>query len=247
MGANAQGVRRIAAIAIVGLAHVAVLWWLTLGRVSTAPDIQALVDLTLEPPLFAPRLPPLPPPAQPAEAEGGGGAQPSPSVVHRPAEIRPEVETAAIAPVEPAPQQPLVVGAAAAIGTGRGEGVGVSGPGSGSGAGAGTGAGSGNGSGVGLGRVEAQLIQRPSADHVRAGYPSHARRMQMSGHAVISCVVRLDTRLERCRVIQETPANVGFGQAGLELARNYRFRPPTEDGRPLAGQSVTFAVDYVVT
>ncbi len=244
MRTNEQGVRRTVAVAVVGLVHVGVLWWLTLGRTAPAPDIQTLVDLTLEPPLFAPQI--KPPPRQPSETAGGSGAQPSPSIVHRPVEILPNVETVAVAPVEPAPEQPLVVGVAASTGAGRGEGVGVSGSGSGAGSGTGAGTGSGSGSGRAPARVEAQLIQRPTPADIRVRYPSLARRMQMNGRAEISCVVRLDTRLERCRVLQETPSNVGFGWAGLELARSYRFRPPAENGRPLEGQSVTFSIDYVL-
>ena len=39
--------------------------------------------------------------------------------------------------------------------------------------------------------------------------------------------------LDQCRVLSETPAGQGFGQAGLEAAvAEYRFRPAMVDGRP---------------
>lgn len=243
MRTSEQSLRRAVAVAVVGLVHVGVLWWLTLGRSGPAPDMQTLIDLSLEPPLFAPQI--KPPPREPSENAGGAGVQPSPSVVHRPAEVLPNVETMAIAPVDPAPEQPLIVGVAAAPGARGGEGAGLSG--SGAGSGTGVGAGAGSGSGRAAVRVEAQVIRRPTDEDIRRRYPSHARKMGLNGRAVISCVVRLDTRLERCRVVEESPANLGFGWAGLELAREYRFQPPMLDGRPIADQTVTFAVDYIQT
>ena len=66
----------------------------------------------------------------------------------------------------------------------------------------------------------------------------------MRGGADIHCIIRLDTRLEACRVVSETPRGQGFGQAALSVADTYRFRPPTEGGVPQAGQGVTVTIQF---
>lgn len=64
----------------------------------------------------------------------------------------------------------------------------------------------------------------------------------MGGQAVLSCRIRLDTRLEGCRVVDEAPPGMGFGAAALAAAIYFRFQPPTRDGVPVDGQEVPVAV-----
>ena len=45
-------------------------------------------------------------------------------------------------------------------------------------------------------------------------------------------------------MLNETPPDVGFGEAGLRVASYFRFQAPTENGRPVLGQRVTVGVDF---
>jgi protein TonB len=75
-------------------------------------------------------------------------------------------------------------------------------------------------------------------------YPRDALRARQGGRAVLTCRIGLDTRLEGCRVVQETPPGRGFGQAALASSVHFRFRPPTENGQPVPGREVTVGVDF---
>jgi periplasmic protein TonB len=77
---------------------------------------------------------------------------------------------------------------------------------------------------------------------IRANHPRAARSRY--GNAALSCVVRLDQRLEDCRVISETPAGLGFGEAALRLVDQFRVLPPTEGGRPVEGQRLVVGIDF---
>ncbi|HUH10399.1 MAG TPA: energy transducer TonB, partial [Brevundimonas sp.] len=138
--------------------------------------------------------PPVPPPPRPAPSEGGG-APAAPSRVHLPprkVERPPEVT----APPKPAPEPPLVVGVAPDAGPTPGQGLGGEGTGSGSGLGSGAGSGAGDG--------PPRLIQGPTKDQIRRLHPREAFRQRLNGRASIACRIRLDTRLEDCRVVDET-------------------------------------------
>jgi len=110
------------------------------------------------------------------------------------------------------------------------------------GQGTGAGSGVGAGSGPGSGSTGPRLITGPSMAQVRANHPRQARSRY--GRVELSCRIRLDSRLEACRVVEETPVGLGFGAAGLAVADYFRFQPPTENGRPLEGQQVTVGVDF---
>lgn len=200
-------------------------------------------DIPLQPPrppfdvvlfLRPPSAPPPPPQPRPAP-EGGQPA--APSRVHLSPLPTPKPEL--IAPPAPAPEQPLVVGASS-VGADR-SGAGLGGVGAGSGTGIGTGGGARPGDAV---LVNARLLSRPTAARIRDNAPPAHMYRRVAGWAVIRCVVGLDTRLANCRVLAETPAGEGFGKAGLELARRYRYAPPTRNGEPIAGHEITFSIDY---
>ena len=151
------------------------------------------------------------------EVEGAGNASDA------------EPVTAAAKP-EPAP----VVGVAPAPSPAPGFGQGGQGSGSGSGV--------GSGSGPGAGSTRARVLRSPPVSEIRANHPRAARSRY--GNAALSCVVRLDQRLEDCRVISETPAGLGFGEAALRLVDQFRVLPPTEGGRPVEGQRLVVGIDF---
>ncbi len=217
---------------LVVLLHLGAFVLLGVGRpepplVTTLPPI--LVDLVPSPPI------PPPPPSAPAASQGGG-APAAPSVVRppppRPAPPRPEI----VAPARPAPEQPLIIGVAP-------EPSPTPGPGQG-GQGTGSGGGSGSGVGPGVGDGPPRIIRGPTVGELRTLHPREAFRRRMGGRATLACRVRLDTTLSDCRLVDETPPGMGFGEAALAAARYFRFRPPTQNGAPIDGREVRVGVEW---
>lgn len=230
---DVRGRGRLYLVAFVALVHVVVLAWIGLSRID--PPLMAMPEQRAFEIFMTPR--PTPPPAPQDASRSAGGSPAAPSRVHR-AENPPPTPPELTAPLQPAPEQPLIVGASS-VGADR-TGAGLGGVGTGSG----TGTGSGSGPGVGgAAVVDTRLLHRPTAAQIRAQTPT-AHYRGVTGWAVIRCVVGLDTRLTNCRVMAETPAGQGFGRAGLQLARRYRYAPPTRNGSPVAGHEITFAADY---
>lgn len=178
---------------------------------------------------------PVPPPPTPSRVEGGG-APAAPSRTHLPprkVERPPELA----APPKLAPEPPLIIGVAPEAGPTPGQGLGGQGTGAGSGAGSGAGPGAGDG--------PPRFLQGPTKDQLRRLHPPEAFRRRQNGSARIACRIQLDSRLSDCRVVDESPPGLGFGQAALAASGYFRFRPPTRDGRPVEGREVTVGVEFM--
>lgn len=188
--------------------------------------------------LFRPVAPPPPPPPPPLAPtlDPGGGAPAAPSRVHVPPEPPVNIPRELPAPRVQAPEQPLVIGMAADASPTPGMGQG--------GTGNGTGTGDGDGDGPGSGGVGPRFIRGATQGEIFSVVPPDARRR--SGRGSVNCVIRLDERLDNCRIVDETPPGLGFGQAAVRAAEAYfRFRPPmTASGRPIEGQRVTVFVQF---
>ena len=113
------------------------------------------------------------------------------------------------------------------------------------GQGTGSGGGSGSGVGPGVGDGPPRIIRGPTVGELRTLHPREAFRQRLNGSARITCRIRLDARLEDCRVVDETPPGRGFGEAALAASGYFRFRPPTRDGRPVEGREVTVGVEFM--
>jgi protein TonB len=222
--------RRLGIVAGVTAAHLVLL--VVIGRGEASGP--ALV----EPPSFnvtlfrpPPPPPPPPPPLTPSVVQGGG-APAAPSRVHltpTPPTIPPEL----VAPPTPAPvPDPILVGAAPIASPTPGMGQG--------GEGTGTGGGRGDGDGPGSGGTGPMILRGATQGEILSIVPPEARAARRAGRASVNCVIRLDQRLDDCRVVSETPEGLGFGQAGLRAAAFFRYRPPMNAaGRPIEGQRVT--------
>lgn len=193
-------------------------------------------ETPVEPPPFEVILydPPPPMSVQPPAPKTGGGAPAAPSVIHAPPPPQQERPRELPAPPVKAPEPVPIVGVAPVPSPTPGFGQG--------GQGSGVGSGSGSGSGPGSGSTGPRLVTGPTIGQIRASHPPAARSRY--GRVELSCVIRLDDRLEGCRVVEESPAGLGFGAAGLRVADYFRFAAPTENGRPVEGQRVTVGVDF---
>ena len=224
------------AVAVIALAHAGLFAAIGMGRVESI-DLPSAAPIEVE--LFRPLSPPPqpPPPVEPAEVDPGGGAPAAASRVHvppKPPEAPPELP---LAPLAPAPAPTLVVGASptASLNSGLGQG--------GQGTGTGSGTGEGDGPGSGSGPI---ILRGASNGEILAFVPPEARRQRRAGRSAVSCIIRADTRLEGCRVVDEQPGGFGFGEAAVRIAEtHFRFRPPTTaSGRPVEGFRVTVTVNF---
>lgn len=66
-------------------------------------------------------------------------------------------------------------------------------------------------------------------------YPRRAMANNVRGEAVLDCLVDPAGALG-CRVVSETPANWGFGEAALRISRDYAMVPATRDGQTVEGR-----------
>lgn len=225
---------RAGVVALVVLVHAGLFAAVGMGRVESI-DVPVRTPINVE--LFRPFTPPPPPPPALVEVAPGGGAPAAPSRVHvtpKPPEVPPELP---VAPPTPAPAPTLVVGASptASLNPGLGQG--------GQGTGTGSGTGEGDGPGSGSGPI---ILRGASNGEILAFVPPEARRQRRSGRSAVNCVIRADTRLEGCRVVDESPGGFGFGEAAIRIAEtHFRFRPPTTaSGRPVDGFRVTVTVNF---
>lgn len=86
--------------------------------------------------------------------------------------------------------------------------------------------------------------KRPRGDDFVRVYPAVAFRKGLSGRATLSCQLSVEGTLQRCAVVAESPVGVGFGQAALELAAQFRMKPQLVNGRPVGGATIRFPIVF---
>ena len=217
---------------VVGL-HLGLGLWLgrQVSQMEPHRDTAPVIRVDLVPPVV---IPPEAPPEAPSRSEGGG-APASTSAVRPP--LTPPVKTPPelVAPPVVAPEPPLVIGVAEESTPTPGQGQG----GIGTGTGRGQGSGSGDGSGSGP-----RFLSGPTQDQLRSLHPREAFRRRQGGRVQLSCQVALDGRLNQCRVLEETPKDLGFGPAALAAAQYFRFRPASRAGQAVDGANIVVGVQW---
>ena len=187
--------------------------------------------------------------SQPGPGGGGGGGNKMPDppkkIEIKKAEVPKPVEPAPIPKEEPPPEpvnipvQTLTAAPVSAPGvltpnpdtlsTGSGSGSGA-GPGQGSGVGPGFGGGTGGGAyrpGNGVN------LPQPLRE-VKPQYTADAMRAKVQGTVLLECVVLPDGSVGSVEVVRSLDSTFGLDQEAIKAAKQWRFRPGTCLGEPVA-------------
>jgi TonB family protein len=87
-------------------------------------------------------------------------------------------------------------------------------------------------------------LQRPTGEEMANYYPPVAQMMGLEGRATITCEVLNSGSVGNCKVDQETPAGMGFGDAAIALSKYFVMKPKTVDGVAVAGAKVTVPIGF---
>lgn len=88
------------------------------------------------------------------------------------------------------------------------------------------------------------LARADGSDFARL-YPVRAKQDRVSGRATLDCLVGVDGALS-CTVLSEEPPGYGFGEATLQIAREFRLAVQTREAVPTAGGRVRLPIRWVI-
>jgi outer membrane biosynthesis protein TonB len=88
------------------------------------------------------------------------------------------------------------------------------------------------------------IVRKPTVAEIMRAYPSGARRREISGSALIDCVVGPDGGMRDCRTVGANPSGQGFEEAAQELGGRYVVRSVDQDGQATAGRRITFEIKF---
>ena len=128
--------------------------------------------------------------------------------------------------------------------TGGGAGTGI-GSGSGPGEGSGLGAGSGLGTGGGVYHIGNGVLPPQLIHEVKADYTPEAMRAKVLGEVWVAGVVLVDGTVTGVRVVKSLDQVFGLDEQALKAVRQWRFRPGTRFGQPVAVH-VSIAVTFTL-
>lgn len=94
--------------------------------------------------------------------------------------------------------------------------------------------------------TQADWLRKPTAEDLARYYPDQAVRTNQSGRVIFECSAEKDGSLANCRVLEESPQGMGFGDAALKLAALFKMRPMTKDGVPVAGGTIRIPIRFLL-
>ena len=226
---------------------IALIAWVVLHQ----PKIRALIQPQVAT-IMAPPLPPPPAPVLPkAEQMGGGGGQhdlapvthghlpkfsEEPQILppKAPPTIPPKLAVEPTVNVQPnlkiadnkAPDLGMPNSNLSGFSMGNGNGTGI-----GSGSGNGVGPGSGGNMGGGVRRIGGSVRPPTLTYQVDAEFSEEARKAKFAGNVVVSLIV--DEHGNPTHVHAVSDVGMGLGDKAVEAVRQYKFKPATENGKPV--------------
>jgi protein TonB len=130
-------------------------------------------------------------------------------------------------------------------GTGGGSGGPGGGPGSGPGDGSGLGPGFRRGIGDGAYQVGNGVTMPVLIREVKPQYTTDAMRARLQGSVLVECIVMPDGSVGKVTVLRSLDSMFGLDLEAIKAARQWRFRPSTRRGEPVAA-AVTIQLDFVL-
>jgi len=85
----------------------------------------------------------------------------------------------------------------------------------------------------------------PAVDVVQFFYPAEAMKKKITGRVIVSCRISEAGTPQNCRLVSETPAGQGFGEAALKLAPLFEFTPAISKGRAVA-ETVRIPISFKI-
>lgn len=89
-----------------------------------------------------------------------------------------------------------------------------------------------------------RVLQRPEGASLTQIYPEQAQRVGATGSVKVQCRVLIDGRASDCIVLSETPQDLGFDDAAVELAHQFVFAPARLRGSIVSGASVSIPITF---
>jgi TonB family protein len=86
-------------------------------------------------------------------------------------------------------------------------------------------------------------VSRPGRRDYERAFPQRALNSGQSGRVTLDCTASGSGALD-CSIGNELPRGYGFGSAALNLSRQFRIAPTTNDGRSVAGGHISVPVEF---
>jgi TonB family protein len=83
----------------------------------------------------------------------------------------------------------------------------------------------------------------PNGADLSEQYPAVAQFIGLPGRVLLQCEVAIDGSAS-CRVIDETPAGLGFGDAALAFSKTFKMKPMTVNGQPVDGGEIKIPIKF---
>jgi TonB family protein len=83
----------------------------------------------------------------------------------------------------------------------------------------------------------------PNGADLSEQYPAVAQFIGLPGRALLQCEVAIDGSAS-CKVIDETPAGLGFGDAALAFSKTFKMKPMTVNGQPVDGGEIKIPLKF---
>jgi len=90
-------------------------------------------------------------------------------------------------------------------------------------------------------------VRKPDGDDVASVYPSAALHRGVGAQVVLSCSATADGSMSNCKLLSEQPAGLGFGEAALKLASDFKLSKTTSDGRSVEGMTMRLPIRFPPT